>query len=446
MKSIVLLLLALVAMSHALPHTQKRLNSRLRGAKRGDVAATELSEKATRQRKGSTQSLVGHALKKWSLLPGDNAVTQAAAYAQGKRPVHEGIFNVALGFMPGHSIDPAALRKGVLWNDLPGPIEYDYLEVALMARDFLTGSDNDLVFATHKGCLQFWHAMSPRSGNYRFSPQNVLDFMLNAAQFWWERGVARSGARGDWWVGHIVHAIQDSFSPSHTLRSIEPVTGTTTPPNTLHEARGANCGKIYMYQDYSGQDGGRHDDAEKDPRPVPGSEQGRLQNCSIYYSWRFLHLWNACRNGPPTSDACNFGATVRPMLAQQVWVNAGPLTLAGGTVDTYKSSSASGLTSQTITVPGVGPVAVSVPSTSAANPMWDTAAIGGFLCPTDMHGSRVPTGTLPFTGVDDSTRQRDFVNPPTAPRGDFPVPSPSDGPALAVNGAMGPPGKTGLGL
>jgi len=260
-----------------------------------------------------------------------------------KEKAHEAITIAAN--KQGINLDEKSLVNGVRWNDMPEGaigdpkkgideteeakmIKEGHLDIDTFLRIFkLTHTPDDLVFATHYGCLQFWHSMSPVQRQQStlkadtrlvFTNRDVKGLILAQMQQWWSRGVtlANKGNKNGatWYWGHILHSIQDSFARGHAFR-------TTT---------SSDCGKVVMFQGYDCQNSDVHGKADYSPnsgsRDKNDAMLNKRWNCAIDYTKYVLTAMKACI----TTKSCAW-APIRSWLDKTVYSLSNPNNLAGGT-------------------------------------------------------------------------------------------------------------------
>jgi len=261
---------------------------------------------------------------------------------------HEGISAAAASRAGASNFDLESLRTGTIWNDMPSGVE---TEEAAMIRDghmdidtwtrifFVTGGIDDLVFNVHYGCLQHVHSMAPiqrreakASAGSRivFTNAQVRDFITGQMKYWWDAAVRNKANKQyySWYLGHILHALQDSYPRGHVVR----------------DSTSSSCGRVVLFQGYDAQHG---NDAHKkgDFTPSSGSKESdssltKRYACAIDYSTRVLQNFIACRS----SGSCNFDSVVKTWLLTDVYAfaaGAESRTAGGSAADFAKSGIAS---------------------------------------------------------------------------------------------------------
>ena len=212
------------------------------------------------------------------------------------------------------------LDEGSAWPDVPcenqSSIETCYLKTWINLN-----KEGTLAYESHNGAKQYWHSMAP-SGNY--TNQQVKELILNQAEEWFKQGInpennkklswfhspignsysgKKDGNDGLFFIGKILHMVQDSYSLSHVQRD-------------------AN-NQIVQFQGYDAQDPDKHAHPDKD-----GHSKG-AQN-ALTASTQILNFYKEYREGKFTSEAGVLRAlryylsnTVYPIVPNRENVNAG---------------------------------------------------------------------------------------------------------------------------
>jgi len=216
-------------------------------------------------------------------------------------------------------------------------IKDGHMDVDTWTRLFMvTGAQNDLVWNVHYGCLQHFHSMAPLqraqgkdspATRIVFSNNDVKGFIIGQFKQWWNLAVARKADKRaySWYLGHILHALQDSYPRGHVVRA-----STTT-----------DCGGILLFQGYDAQHGnGAHKSADFTPSNAKKEADPSLAKryqCAIDYSTRVLRAFVAYKSDP---TKCNFDTQVAPMLRDEVYkfhATSGTRTAGGSRADFAKS-------------------------------------------------------------------------------------------------------------
>jgi len=240
---------------------------------------------------------------------------------------HEGIAAAAMAAAGASKFDAEGLRTGVIWNDMPSGYE---LDEAAMIRDghmdvdtwtrlfFTTGGINDLFFNVHYGCMQHFHSMAPiqrrqakanAGSRIVFSNADVRTFIIGQLKLWWDEAKLQPAnkKRASWYLGHILHALQDSYPRGHVVRD-----STTT-----------TCGNVILFQGYDAQHGnGAHKKADYTPSNSGKESDPTLAKryaCAVQYSTKMLENFAACAAAGGAGVLCNFDATVKPWLLSDVY-------------------------------------------------------------------------------------------------------------------------------
>ncbi len=165
---------------------------------------------------------------------------------------------------------------------------------------FTTGGINDLVFNVHYGCLQHWHSMAPiqraeaknpAATRIVFTNDQVRAYTIAQIKRWWNTAVNNRGdqALSSWYIGHILHTVQDSYPRGHTVRL--PV----------------GCGDIVSFQGYDAQHGNsKHKTGDYSPSNKAKEGDATLQsryNCAVVASAAVLKLFATCVGGRGCEDS-----------------------------------------------------------------------------------------------------------------------------------------------
>jgi len=220
-----------------------------------------------------------------------------------------------------------ALKNGVVWNDMPEGV---MTEEAAMVTDgyldivpwselfFVSGGLNDLVFNVHYGCLQHVHSMAPiqrrqsksaAGSRIVFTNGDVRDFIVSQLKYWWDQAkrTPTNPTRYSWYLGHMLHTIQDSYPRGHTVR----------------DSTASTCGNIVLFQGYDAQHG---NDAHKagDFTPYKSKHESdpslsKRYSCAVDYSRRVLDNFATCATAHGTGPTCDFDSVVKPWLLAEVY-------------------------------------------------------------------------------------------------------------------------------
>lgn len=195
---------------------------------------------------------------------------------RGGGAVHEAITEQAAK-QAGIPFDPA-LRKGVAWPDVPcedpNSVETCYVNLVCMeVHHKATGKDNsdNIAYQSHYQKYQIWHSMSYDSNTTNFK---IKDDILQQAIEWYSDALKHKGKKivqtyrvpiksrehdpfgaktktrvvtndyGLFFLGKLLHMVQDSFSHAHTIRN-------------------EHTNEILSFQDYTKQDSGKHGEHDK---------------------------------------------------------------------------------------------------------------------------------------------------------------------------------------
>lgn len=185
------------------------------------------------------------------------------------------------------------LDEGSAWPDVPcsdeSSIETCYVNMlTIMAKKEIGFSvdKTSLVYRSHYGSFQYWHSMAP-PGDY--TNQQVKDLILKQAEEWFKQGIdpinnkkisrfyrpiydaysgKKDGYDGLFYIGKILHMVQDSYSLSHTQRDSE--------------------NRIVQFQGYDAQDSDKHadPDGDADSQGVKDAETASTQILKFYKEFR----------------------------------------------------------------------------------------------------------------------------------------------------------------
>jgi hypothetical protein len=250
---------------------------------------------------------------------------------------HEGIAMKAMNAAGASSFDGEGLRTGVIWNDMPSGVE---TEEAAMIKDghmdvdtwsrlfFVTGGVDDLVFNVHYGCLQHMHSMAPiqrrqakanAGSRIVFTNEDVRGFIIGQLKMWWNaaKQTPADKKRYSWYLGHILHAVQDSYPRGHVVR----------------DTTDSSCGNVVLFQGYDAQHGnGAHKKGDYTPSNKNKETDPTLTKryqCAVDFSTRILNCFKACLASP---SACDFDRSVGSWLKTDVYnfATRASTRLAGG--------------------------------------------------------------------------------------------------------------------
>jgi hypothetical protein len=340
--------------------------------------------------------------------------------------VHEDIVNTAFGMLSATEkavFDQAMFTTGVRFPDMPTTTANNYLDGAAFAADFkLPSHRRQLVYNSHYGCLQHWHAQGSvmvgptlelpnGAGRYVFTNTELKGFMMSQAALWWTKACTSSKATRTFNLGRLLHIVHDSFPRGHTLRdetNSYPYNNGGDPfdPEGKGKTMATGCGKIWYFQGYDAQDG-NHQHAAADKMPTTAHTDYKRLQCAKYYSWKLMSLLAKCGNSG-TGSACAWSQAAR--ILDEVWQLA---SWAAGrkTAGAVAAFAASGLGSkgfQLVNYPA--PVSTGVWEPTSAK-LWSSATGYQKLCPPIVGKS----ASIPYT----ETAFTDFYNPTkgTAPSG-----------------------------
>jgi hypothetical protein len=172
---------------------------------------------------------------------------QMAFPIKGGGSVHEEITEAAANFVGINYT--AALKRGVRWPDVPSEKEGETNYLGLRNIN----KPGTITYESHNGAKQFWHSMAPSDAQY--TNGQVLDKIIGQAVAWY--GVGKS-ENNEFYLGHILHMVQDSYSPAHVVRD-------------ENEA-------VVSFQAYDKQDHSKHKHGEaKEWVEVGRDSQGQVQ-------------------------------------------------------------------------------------------------------------------------------------------------------------------------
>lgn len=220
-------------------------------AEADDALEVESESAAAAEQTAEFEAAIGERRGKWHVY--SSVVTEQA---------HEGICQAALQTLPAADqakFDLAKLKHGAIWNDMPSGAPSDeaamikdgHMDIDTWTRLFMaTGGVDDLVFNVHYGCLQHWHSMAPiqrleaknaAATRLVFTNAQVADFTKQQIYAWWNRAVQLKAnkAHASWYLGHILHALQDSYPRGHVVR----------------DSTATTCGNVVLFQGYDAQHG-----------------------------------------------------------------------------------------------------------------------------------------------------------------------------------------------
>ncbi len=172
------------------------------------------------------------------------------------------------------------------------------LEAGSSWPDF-PGLDSTL-YESHLGDDVFWHSMAtknPETGDF-YSPQDMQKKMVDRIIDGYNDALnAKDDRTKGFEIGRSLHTLQDSFSPSHTVRG--------------------NCGTgpISQFQDYSQQDHGKH--ANDDVLHYANGDFPSTKSSYFAAQDASQQLLEHLKNGTDPD-------------AVQKWLTSGPLALANG--------------------------------------------------------------------------------------------------------------------
>jgi len=278
-------------------------------------------------------------------------VYSAAATQQAHEAIvqaaHDGLTTVQKALF-----DVPKMKQGVVWNDMPegnyahedAMINDGHMDGDTFLRMFQFHQEDELVHASHYGCLQYWHSMAPLqrlqsalpandANRWIFTNAEVKEFILQQAEDWWNlaKGHLAAKVKYSWYLGHILHMIQDSFPKGHVVR----------------DATAAVCGDILLFQGYDAQHG---NEAHKLADFIPPSKGidatdvslSKRVGCATDASKFVLDAFAACATaGSAAHASCGF-ATVRAHLDTVVYKLAATAGArkAGGASEPYISPTA----------------------------------------------------------------------------------------------------------
>lgn len=218
------------------------------------------------------------------------------------------------------------LDEGSAWPDVPCENQSS-IETCYYKTWKNMDKKGTLAYESHNGSLQYWHYMAP-IGTY--TNQQVKNLILNKAEEWFKEGIdpknntkakmmdrpinnpysgKKDGNDGLFYIGKILHMVQDSYSLSHTI--------------------GNDKNEITQFQGYDAQDPDKHAHPDKDSG-APGVKLA--ENAST----KILKYYKEFKDGRITETEVlkklkNYLNTIVYPIASGK-ANA----KAGGTVEAYK--------------------------------------------------------------------------------------------------------------
>jgi len=157
-----------------------------------------------------------------------------------------------------------ALELGCEWPDLPCESEHT-VDICYTAAIEMETVKHSKAYKSHYGSYSYWHAMSPGS---HMTNQQVKDKMLTQAEKWYNNGLKYKGSKSGKWrffntfkdnglfyIGKLLHMIQDSYTQSHAFRAGELI-------------KNGIGFKIKLFQGYINQDPKRHELADNGGAPL----------------------------------------------------------------------------------------------------------------------------------------------------------------------------------
>ncbi|KPA12312.1 hypothetical protein MHK_007468 [Candidatus Magnetomorum sp. HK-1] len=184
-----------------------------------------------------------------------------------------------------------ALEFGCEWPDLPCESQHT-VNICYNALIEMKSIKHSKAYKSHYGIYSYWHAMSPGS---HMTNQQVKYKMLIQAERWYTDGLKNKGEkpvkyrdgatdfkdRGLFFIGKLLHMIQDSYTQSHAFRDRD--------GELIKNGIGF---KIKLFQGYINQDPKKHELADNGGDPfhctilsVPGATDALKASTEIlkYY-------------------------------------------------------------------------------------------------------------------------------------------------------------------
>lgn len=201
----------------------------------------------------------------------DDSIIEVEFFAiRGKGAIHEQITEMAAKAAEVKYDD--ALDEGCAWPDVP--CNTDSVETCYISAGSNLHKEGKLAYRSHYGDLQYWHSMSPSSD---MTNQDVKEAILRQAEKWYNKGLENKDVvvkrtiysdipdKGLFYVGKLLHMLQDSYTHSHTIRD----------GKAIHKGVGK---QITSFQSYSKQASEKHEVADHagkpltcKPKDVPGA-------------------------------------------------------------------------------------------------------------------------------------------------------------------------------
>lgn len=231
-----------------------------------------------------------------------------------------------------------------------------------------------------------------------FTNTQVRQFTIDQIKYWWDKAVGHKAnpVNAAWYLGHILHAVQDSYPRGHTVR----------------DASDSDCGAIISFQGYDAQHGnGAHKTGDYTPtaskREATGSLSKRYQ-CAVDASAAILRAFAACAAG---RGGCA-SATINPTLdnVYTLFPGAGPQLAGGSALEFAKTGIATDPNYQKLEITGRN-IAKHVLYNPKSTKVWGGSGTAGTVLCGGAGGkailSKAPTGF----GVYREKDFTDYVNP-----------------------------------
>ncbi|MCX8677605.1 MULTISPECIES: hypothetical protein [unclassified Apibacter] len=221
---------------------------------------------------------------------------------RGQGAIHEDITKRAAknaGVLYDYRLD-----RGCSWQDVPCS-DPSTINNCYFSTGFGMKKEGKIAFESHNGSLQYWHSMAPAGV---FTNQEVKNLILKQAEEWFKEGISskynkqdikinkhdimydpqskrpshtpvegkKDGYDGLFYIGKILHMVQDSYSLSHTQRDSE--------------------NRIVQFQGYDAQNHHKHGHADKDGGSI-GAQHAETASTQI------LKFYKEFRDGKITTEA-----------------------------------------------------------------------------------------------------------------------------------------------
>jgi hypothetical protein len=236
--------------------------------------------------------------------------------------------------------------------------------------------------------IQRRQAKGSPGGRIVFTNEDVRGFILGQMKLWWDSAKQRVSdkKRYSWYLGHILHTLQDSYPRGHVVRD-----STTT-----------TCGKVVLFQGSDAQRGnGAHKTADFTPSSASKESDASLNkrfNCALDFSTKMLSVFAACVRANGAGETCDFDKTAKTWLLAEVYPfmdDQSRTRVAGGSRSDFAKAdiaeTGSGFRAESLTIGGGRSVTLYNPTSTQ---LW-SRQVGLKLCDgTGSVLSKAPTSTL----------------------------------------------------